>query len=161
MPGPSKAPAVASIPRFMSRFDESVAEGQNPAQYQSEVYWAPNNMLMTPAAVRAQYMPAPELRVGESGPVTEYPAYASMWNQYISQLPQQGPRSQQNMPYALMDVSPGDASLQYGYEMPQRLEYVPGPGFMNPNDARFLLSPKEAAPIEYDVLRQMYPPKRR
>lgn len=148
---------VPSMPRFMSRFDESLDTRKNPEQYQSDVYWAPNNMLMTPAAVRAQSAPPPELRIGESAPVTAYPYHASMWNQYISQLPEQGPESKQNMPYALMDVNPQEASLQYGYQIPQRKQYVPGPGFMYPEDAQFLQSAYEASPEEYKLLRLSYP----
>lgn len=165
MPKTQRQSGEPTMPQFMSRFGESVGDGASPDQYQSQasgqLYWAPNNMLMTPRAVQAQSAPTPVLQVGESGPVNAYPAYGAMWNQYLSQLPAQGPVSQQNMPYSLMDVPPDGGELIYGYQPPQlqRKTYVPGPGYMNPEDARLLQSPESVNPMEYAILRQQYPRK--
>lgn len=123
---PSKPAPITSIPRYMSRFDESLAPNQNASQYESELFMGPNNMMFSPAAVRSTMQSSPSNAAGADFSPS-FSDYASMWNQYISTLPQQGQVSQANPPMALVG---SDNGMAVDYRMPQRMQYVPAAGYM-------------------------------
>lgn len=145
MPNKSNMPMqVTSIPRYMSRFDESLAPNQNASQYESELFMGPNNMMFTPAAVRST-MEGNPANVSNANWRPGFSDYASMWNQYISTLPQQGQVSQANPPMAMVGA---DGWMSVDYRMPKRMQYVPAAGYMPAVNADYMESYEYIDPIE-------------
>lgn len=130
---PNAAYQVPSIPRYLSTINQRI-----PGEYigpderstvQNDLYWAPNNMMMTPEAVAYAQNPRNQRSYGRA---------ANMWSDYMQSLPP----SEDFAPMpGLMTVSPKN-KLNVNKEywqgqvmMDNPSEYVPGYGWTSTGQA--------------------------